>query len=98
MTVYRSAQGKPVDMSKLSARNEKVRAVGNMNVNARGDTLDGNNKVIQDNTRRVKNNYQKATQGNQVTKPAPARPAMVEAPQLLESEKDLFDDDEDVVK
>jgi hypothetical protein len=97
MTVYRSAQGKPIDMSKLAARNEKIRAVGNMNVNARGDTLDGNNRVIQDNTKRVKTNYQKATQGDQVAKPVLNKTIKTE-PQLLDSEKDLFNDDEDVVK
>ena len=43
MPAYRSAQGKMVDMSVLAAKNEKVRAVGNMNVNARGDVIDENN-------------------------------------------------------
>jgi glycine cleavage system H lipoate-binding protein len=44
--VYRSANGKTVDMGKLALQNEKVRAVGNMNVNARGDVLDDTNKII----------------------------------------------------
>lgn len=58
MTMHRSAMGKSVDMSALSGRNEKVRAVGNMNVNARGDVLDSHNRVIQDNSQRVKAAYQ----------------------------------------
>ena len=57
MALYRSAQGKMVDMSAIAAKNEKTRAVGNMNVNARGDILDSHNRVITDNTKRVKNNY-----------------------------------------
>ena len=55
--VYRSAMGKPVDMGSMVSKNEKVRAVGNMNVNARGDILDSNNKIIRDNTQRVKDSY-----------------------------------------
>ena len=43
---YRSAMGKTVDIGALMLQNENVRAVGNMSVNARGDTLDSNNQVI----------------------------------------------------
>ena len=42
----KTALGKNLDMGSLILKNEKVRAVGNMNVNARGDTIDGHNKVI----------------------------------------------------
>jgi len=35
MAKFRTAMGKVVDMSALASRNEKVRAVGNMKVNAR---------------------------------------------------------------
>jgi hypothetical protein len=44
--VYRTAQGKMIDMGALQLQNEKVRAVGNMNVNARGDTVNEKNEVI----------------------------------------------------
>ena len=37
--VYRSANGKQVDMGALRLKNEKTRAVGNMKVNARGDVI-----------------------------------------------------------
>ena len=37
--IYRSAQGKPVDIDMLRLRNEEEIAVGNMKVNARGDEL-----------------------------------------------------------
>ena len=37
--LYRTMQGKMVDIDKLRAANESTRAVGNMNVNARGDVL-----------------------------------------------------------
>ena len=104
MPVYRSAQGRPVDMSQLAAKHEKVRAVGNMNVNARGDVIDSNNTVIKDNTKRVKSNYTKTVnkpqQKPQRTQPQQKnQPALTEINELSMSEKELFDDnDEDIKK
>ena len=46
-SIYRTAQGKQIDMGKLALQNEKVRAVGNMKVNARGDAVDDHNHVIE---------------------------------------------------
>ncbi|MEN6292051.1 MAG: hypothetical protein ABFD07_08585 [Methanobacterium sp.] len=60
MSKYRTAQGKVIDMTQLMARNEKVRAVGNMPVNARGDTIDSNGKVIVPVNKKVNANYQRA--------------------------------------
>ena len=37
--VYRSMQGKQIDMETLAARNETMPAVGNVRMNARGDEL-----------------------------------------------------------
>jgi len=37
--MYRTMQGRMVDIEKLRAANESVQAVGNMNVNAKGDLL-----------------------------------------------------------
>lgn len=51
--VYRSAQGKMIDLGTIILQNEHVRAVGNMNVNARGDKLDSNNQVIETKTRQI---------------------------------------------
>ena len=36
---YRTAQGKMVDFGALLSQNENVPALGNMNVNARGDEI-----------------------------------------------------------
>lgn len=44
--MYRSMQGKMIDIDKLRAANENVQAVGNMNVNARGDVLGAGGKVV----------------------------------------------------
>lgn len=59
MAVYRTAQGKRIDMSTLAARNERVRAVGNMSVNARGDTIDSYGRVIVPVTKKVGDKYQR---------------------------------------
>jgi len=59
MAKYRTAMGKTIDMAALAARNEKVRAVGNMNVNARGDTIDATGKVVVPVTKKVGDKYQK---------------------------------------
>lgn len=61
--IYKTAQGKTIDMGALMLRNENVRAVGNMKTNARGDVLDANNNVAQ--TR----NQQTVQQYNQQVKP-----------------------------
>ena len=59
--VYRSANGKTVDMGALRLQNEKVRAVGNMRVNARGDVINDNNQVIRTRNEQVSKQYQNQT-------------------------------------
>ena len=44
--VYRTMQGRYVDIEKLRAANESVRAIGNMSVNARGDVLGPGGAVV----------------------------------------------------
>jgi hypothetical protein len=50
---YRSAQGKTVDLGALILQNETVRAVGNMNVNARGDRIDEQGNPISTRSEQV---------------------------------------------
>lgn len=59
--VYRTAQGKIVDMGKVQLQNEEVRAVGNMNINARGDQIDRHNKPIESRNSKVNRAYAKQT-------------------------------------
>ena len=59
--IYNSANGKKVDMGALRLKNEKVRAVGNMRVNARGDIIDDNNEVIRTRNEQVDTQYKKQT-------------------------------------
>lgn len=109
--LFRSAMGKSVDMGSMVAKNEKVRAVGNMNVNARGDILDSNNKIIRDNTQRVKESYKntvKAQSGMMPTveeddtpipqAPKPMAHVVTVVEELSPEEQLLEDEDEDIQK
>ena len=55
----RTATGQEIDMQTLMLQNETVRAVGNMNVNARGDVLDNKNKATSTRASQVNKNYRK---------------------------------------
>lgn len=59
--VYRTAQGKTVDLGSIILQNENVRAVGNMGVNARGDRLDSQNRPIDGRNQRVGRQYARQT-------------------------------------
>lgn len=61
--VYNTANGKQVDMGALRLKNERVRAVGNMKVNARGDVIDDKGSVIRSKPQQTNQAY-----NNQVTK------------------------------
>lgn len=105
MRKYRTALGKIVDMAALAAKNEKVRAVGNMRVNARGDSIDSEGKVIVPVTQKVGEQYSKTVQtsGAQVKKrqpvpsntPKPNKQPLTKEEQLLE---DSLEDDLEIEK
>ena len=63
MSQYRSARGKVVDMAAMAARNERTPAVGNMKVNARGDTIDSKGNIIVPASKKASDAYQR-TVGN----------------------------------
>ena len=94
MATHRTAMGKSVDMNALRAKNEKVRAVGNVkNLNARGDTIDAHGRVIKPVTSKVTDGYNK-TVGNrsaQVTR-RPAQPSQklqADKPKVTQPKIDL---------
>jgi hypothetical protein len=60
--VYRTANGKQLDMRALSLKNETVRAVGNMKVNARGDVVNDNNQIIRTKPAQVHKQYSQEVQ------------------------------------
>lgn len=66
MSKQYTAMGKQLDMASLAAKNEKVRAVGNMNVNARGDILSPSNEVIDNTNQRINRIYNKTVHKKQM--------------------------------
>ena len=60
--LYKTANGKMVDMGALRQKNERVRAVGNMKVNARGDLVGDENQVIASRSQQINNQYNKQVQ------------------------------------
>jgi hypothetical protein len=71
--MYRTMQGRMVDIDKLRATNEDVRAVGNMNVNARGDVL-GPGGTITATKEKVIAKYYEQPRGMVDDTPARAKP------------------------
>jgi hypothetical protein len=96
--------GKIVDMSAIVAKNEKVRAVGNVkNLNARGDTIDALGRIIQPATDKVNNAYAK-TVGNRSAnaskphsriQPDVPKPAKIDIAELHPEEFELDESIED---
>jgi len=109
MAIHRTAMGKTVDMSAILAKNEKTRAVGNMGVNARGDTIDAHGRIIKPVTAKVNEAYGK-TVGNRSAQAAKNIPKNqpkiqpdepIEIPELTEHERELdefLEDDIEVEK
>lgn len=62
--VYKTAKGKVLDMGALILQNETVRAVGNMNVNARGDMLDSADNVIDSKSNQIRRQNNRQVQTN----------------------------------
>ncbi len=110
---YKTAMGKTIDMGSMSVANEKIRAVGNMKVNARGDIIDSNNNIVktrqqqlaeQYSTQTKKQNRPGTAQKPQAEKPAPEakvkespKPAPV-TEEPVDFPEDVAEDDVEVVK
>ena len=84
-TIYRSMQGKEVDMHKLSMQNEMTVAIGNARVNARGDELGPGGKIIRKREDILKE-AQKATPDQSFSR-REVNTREVVAPSLVEPEK-----------
>lgn len=110
---YKTAMGKTIDMGSMAVANEKIRAVGNMRVNARGDIIDSNNNIVktrqqqlaeQYSTQTKKQNRPGTAQKPQAEKPAPqakvkesAKPAPV-TEEPVDFPEDVAEDDVEIVK
>ena len=62
--IYRTAQGRVVDLGAMMVQNETVRAVGNMSVNARGDVIDNQGRVLATRGEQVNRNLNRQTNTN----------------------------------
>ena len=71
--MYRTMQGRMVDIEKLRTANENVRAVGNMNVNARGDVLGPRGQIATPKAE-VMQKYYEQPKGRVDDTPARAKP------------------------
>lgn len=78
--VYRTAQGKLVDLGRLQLQNENTRAVGNMGVNARGDKVDSMNRAIDKKPAQVQRQYNRQTTANPESQTVPKAKARVAKP------------------
>lgn len=102
--LYRSAQGRVVDIEKLRLANEDTIAVGNMKVNARGDQLGPGGKVIKTRNQIMKEYYQLNTPvakpQRPTNKPKPQRPIQertmpaIEETQMSALDKEMLDWDQ----
>ena len=65
--MYKTMQGRMVDIEKLRAANESTQAVGNMNVNARGDVLGAGGKIVTTKSKVIQKYYEHPTQSGSYT-------------------------------
>tara|TARA_R110000823_G_scaffold115491_10_gene238197 strand:+ start:188 stop:472 length:285 start_codon:yes stop_codon:yes gene_type:complete len=54
---YRSAVGKTIDMEALRMANERSPAIGNMNVNARGDQINSQGGIVRTREQIMQDHY-----------------------------------------
>jgi hypothetical protein len=89
--VYRTAQGKIVDLGALEVQNEHVRAVGNMNVNARGDKLDADGNVISTRSQQVNRNLNRTTNATSGPIPTSSRAQKEDAAAIRAAEQEKIE-------
>ena len=82
--MYRTMQGRMVDIEKLRGANEQVPAVGNMRVNARGDVLGPGGAVLK-SKESVMKDYYETPRGRAIDTPRakqPPQPKVAPLPQI----------------
>lgn len=89
--VYRTAQGKIVDLGALEVQNEHVRAVGNMNVNARGDKLDADGNIISTRSQQVNRNLNRTTNATAGPIPTSSRTQKEDAASIRAAEQEKIE-------
>jgi hypothetical protein len=89
--VYRTSNGKIVDMDLLRQKNELTPAVGNARVNARGDELGPGGKIVRKREDILKDFYAQADAEAAAMAAAKKQPA----PATKSVSAELFDDEEE---
>lgn len=98
--IRRTAQGQSIDMGALILKNEHVRAVGNMSVNARGDVIDAWDRPVDPKTAQLER-QRRREQSNVRDEPVQSRASKTQAPQtkaVIPTPPEDFDDDFDKSK
>lgn len=100
--IYRTAQGKRIDIDAFIARNENTQAVGNMNVNARGDVLGAGGRVVKTREQVMAEYYRdnpNAVRDEQVTRVSlqPDAPIVQEAVADMPKEAAEFEEDDQAI-
>jgi hypothetical protein len=87
--MYRTMQGRMVDIEKLRASNENVRAVGNMRVNARGDIVGASGQIVKTKEEQMKEYYE-APKGQvsdtRVRNPKESKPQSIPQQQVVQTQ------------
>jgi hypothetical protein len=87
--MYKTMQGRMVDIEKLRASNEGVRAVGNMNVNARGDMVGSSGQIIKTKEEQMKEYYE-APKGHasdaRVARTRESKPQPIPQPRVVQTQ------------
>ena len=94
--VYRTMQGREIDLEKLISQNELSPAIGNMKVNARGDELGPGGKIVRRREEIVNEYYEP-----NIVKRTPARPVEVAESHTNTAMHDYFeglDEERPVIK
>ena len=68
---YRTAKGQRLDIGSLLLQNENTRAVGNMGVNARGDKINSQGKVIKGRNEQMQAQYAQVHKQESLAKDEP---------------------------
>lgn len=98
--IYKTANGKQIDLDLLISRNELTPAVGNARVNARGDELGPGGKIIRKKEEILRDYYAKATgvKEENVKRPESKAPEPVTGATAAEAAEWEEDDDGNFVK
>jgi hypothetical protein len=81
--IYKTMQGREIDMDSLLAKNETMPAVGNVRMNARGDELGAGGKIVRTREEVVSEYYE----DNPNAQPKQAKAPVVEKVIVPEAKK-----------